>query len=757
MSLFLRLTLAFLALVSLVAIVGVTSFTTTRELGSAVATLRGRSEIDLRKLDLDSMWVEIDGFWTRDGTFVADDVEAHPGIRRPQIRGAIREIDTEARAFTMYGRRIRMATDTQLDWVSGGDPISELSVGQRLQITCEVENGEWIARVIQSNNVKRSDKVKGTPSVVRLDGKPPETIEIEGLVVAVAPDDHDAPEGATDRLRAAVQMVLSLQQWRAAAYEVVGAPRPTAVKGDENYEDENETPVDALGAAQERFEYQLERSRMGDGDGSAARWIGPMTDSLDELESLRSTLVTLAGQNRSKARTYLDEQLDPFVEGQMLPMAYGYLGYAQERLGERLRWIVASNASTTRVALTVSVVAVILALVLGFLVWRSISGPIQVLHAAAVRIGEGHLDTRVDLDSKDEIGTLAAAFNKMAAELGASTVSLDNLEGIFDSMAAALIIFSPEGQITNVNRAAVAMFGYKHKGDVLGASYDQICEVPEGDQARPMGDSDAGGILSASERVFIRRDGNRLPVSFSGTQLRRHGGPLRGYVCVAQDLSGLKTIEGHLRSSLAEKELLLREVHHRVKNNLQIICSMLAMQGDEIEDTTARGEFLQSETRIRSMALMHEQLFDSDELAVIDMRSYLESLTMTLAQSYRRRTGVRIQVSVSDISVNMDQALACGLVVSELVSRSLKFVFEDDSQGSVTVTMERQGVNECSLVIEDTGLPMAEAGSANEDALGMSLVAALVQQIRGTMTVRRERRNEVRIQFPLGDDAVMVA
>ena len=154
---------------------------------------------------------------------------------------------------------------------------------------------------------------------------------------------------------------------------------------------------------------------------------------------------------------------------------------------------------------------------------------------------------------------------------------------------------------------------------------------------------------------------------------------------------------------------------------------------------------------------MHEQLFDSDELAVIDMRNYLESLTMTLAQSFRRRAGVRIQVSVSDISVNMDQALACGLVVSELVSRSLKYVFEDDSEGTVTVSMERQGVNECTLVIEDTGLPMAEASSANEDALGMSLVAALVQQIRGTMTVRREGRNEVRIHFPLGDDAVMVA
>ena len=139
------------------------------------------------------------------------------------------------------------------------------------------------------------------------------------------------------------------------------------------------------------------------------------------------------------------------------------------------------------------------------------------------------------------------------------------------------------------------------------------------------------------------------------------------------------------------------------------------------------------------------------------MRSYLESLTMTLAQSFRQRANVRIQVSVSDISVNMDQALACGLVVSELVSRSLKYVFENGSDGTITVTMERLGVDECSLVMEDTGLPMAEAGSANEDALGMSLVAALVQQIRGTMTVRREGRNEVRIQFPLVDDAVMVA
>src|SRR5262249_36329027 len=150
------------------------------------------------------------------------------------------------------------------------------------------------------------------------------------------------------------------------------------------------------------------------------------------------------------------------------------LSQAEDDLGDQLRAVLARTATTTHVALGTSVVAVIVALVLGFLVWRSIHRPIRVLHEAAVQLGRGHLETRIQLDSLDEFGVLADAFNKMARELASTTVSMESLEGVFDSMAAALIVFDPEGHIVNVNRATLDLLGYGRE-ELIGQTFDLVC------------------------------------------------------------------------------------------------------------------------------------------------------------------------------------------------------------------------------------------------------------------------------------------
>lgn len=754
MSLPLRLTLAFMALVSLVIIVGITSFTTTRQLGTAVSALRSRVEVDLRHVDLSTASLEIEGSWHRQGYFLARNFEVHPGARRPKLRGAIQAIGDSPRSVTLYGVAVVVNDDTEFDKRGDAARLEELSVGDRAEVVCYVDGDTWVARNIRAGTVKSSDKIKGTPTAVHLDGEPPETIEISGLVIAVEPAGDDVPESALGRTETATQMALALQQTLAGAYALVDAARAPPGGGDRELGGD---ASEQLESARERFEYQLGRAQKADAGGMAARWLRPLADQQQALRSKVNTLEELALSSTKHARAYLEEELNPFLETELLPLVYGYQSHTQERLGEQLRWIVVRSATTTRVALATSIVAIVVAVVLGFLVWRSISGPIQVLHSAAVRIGEGQLDTRVDLDSKDEIGVLAAAFNRMAQELGATTVSVDNLEGIFDSMAGALVIFSPDGRITNVNRAAVEMLGYENKDELLGAAYDQICEVPDGERARLPVDAVEGGVLASTERVFVRRNGDRLPVSFSGTQLRRHGGPLRGYVCVAQDLSGLKRIESRLRASLAEKELLLREVHHRVKNNLQIICSMLAMQAGDLEDVRTREQFEQSESRIRSMALIHEQLYDSEDFSEIDMQVYIQSLTANLSRSLSRNAPVSIEVAVEGLTIDMDQSLACGLIVSELVMRSFKYAFCNDRAGVITIRLFAKGERDCVLEIEDDGTPVADASADNEEALGMSLVTALVQQLRGTMTVRREGHNLVRVVFPSRGPDVMVA
>ncbi|TFH21882.1 MAG: HAMP domain-containing protein, partial [Myxococcales bacterium] len=454
MSLLVRLTLAFMALVSLVVVVGLTSFVNTRQLGTAVATLRSKSGVDLKHLDLDAVSLEIEGTWSPSGHFVASDVEVHPGQRRPKLRGKIQELDETSRTITLYGTPVHVRADTTFGGNDSSRAFERLRVGDHVEVICLVEGGDWVARDIRSEGIKQSNKVKGTPTAARLEGASPPEIEIYGLVVVIEPPGDDAPESALGRIETATQMALALNEFQASAYEVVGASRSRG-PGDRPATPRAAGPgaAERLDAAVERFEHHLRRAEKADGEGMANRWLGPLARDGRALGEYARVLNERFASDRMSARAYLDEELEPFVEGELLPPVYGYLGYAQERLGGQLRWIVDRNATTTRVALATSVVAALAAAVLGFLVWRSISGPIQVLHAAAVRIGEGHLDTRVELGSKDEIGVLASAFNTMAHELGATTVSVENLEGIFDSMAGALIIFGADGAISNMNRA----------------------------------------------------------------------------------------------------------------------------------------------------------------------------------------------------------------------------------------------------------------------------------------------------------------
>jgi len=118
---------------------------------------------------------------------------------------------------------------------------------------------------------------------------------------------------------------------------------------------------------------------------------------------------------------------------------------------------------------------------------------------------------------------------------------------------------------------------------------------------------------------------------------------------------------------------------------------------------------------------------------------------------------VSIDLEVDEISVDMDKSLACGLIVSELVMRSLKSAFGDERSGTITVRLARQGEAECELLVEDDGRPLGERRNGNEEALGMSLVVALAQQLNGALTVKRDERNEVRIVFPTATPDVMVA
>jgi PAS domain S-box-containing protein len=206
------------------------------------------------------------------------------------------------------------------------------------------------------------------------------------------------------------------------------------------------------------------------------------------------------------------------------------------------------------------------------------------------------------------------------------------------------------------------------------------------------------------------------------------------------DISQRRGMENQLKASLAEKEVLLREIHHRVKNNMQVITSLLRLQSRQIKDPQILELFKESQTRISAMALIHETLYQSPELTGIDFHRYLDKLSRTLFQIFGTRIGdVRLFTDAQGVFLNIDQAVPLGLVINELISNALKYAFPDKNNGEIRVVMRRMDETALELCVSDNGVGIPkERDLRNMNSLGLSLVFDLVErQLQGIVKVDR--------------------
>lgn len=205
--------------------------------------------------------------------------------------------------------------------------------------------------------------------------------------------------------------------------------------------------------------------------------------------------------------------------------------------------------------------------------------------------------------------------------------------------------------------------------------------------------------------------------------------------------------EEEVKASLREKEVMLKEIHHRVKNNLQIISSLLSLQSNHVRDEEALAMFLDCQNRVRSMALVHEKLYQAPDLASIRFSDYVEALIMGLQTSYFSRCqGVHFDVDIIDIHLPIDRAVPCGLLIHELVSNSLKHAFHEQDQGLVQIKLRRDDHNgKLCLSVRDNGRGIPDTiDFRNADSLGLRLAVVLAEkQLKGTI----ELNNSVGADF----------
>jgi len=405
--------------------------------------------------------------------------------------------------------------------------------------------------------------------------------------------------------------------------------------------------------------------------------------------------------------------------------------------------------------------------VASYLIARYFVGPIRRFAVVAHNIGQGDFTVELDYSRDDEIGELTRSFNNMSVQLGRSraqleqrtedlrrtaenlqqtTVSKNYVDNIMDCMLDTLIVVSQDGTIRTANRSACNLLGYS-PDELMGSPLEAVTAAED---LTASGIIDLIGPTSVQhlEVSYLAKDGRSTPMSFSSSPLAIGKGEVPGIVCVAQDITERKKAEQQIKAALQEKEVLLREIHHRVKNNLQIISSLLNLQSKHIKDDHALNLLRDSQNRVRSMALIHQKLYDSHDLVRIDFAEYLRSLASALLSSYGLGPqGISLKLSVDGVRLDINAAVPCGLIINELISNSLKHAFPT-GQGEICVDLHPDDDTVALTVSDNGGGFPADLDFRNTDSLGLQLVNTLTKQLGGTIELDRRAGTAFKLKFP---------
>lgn len=271
------------------------------------------------------------------------------------------------------------------------------------------------------------------------------------------------------------------------------------------------------------------------------------------------------------------------------------------------------------------------------------------------------------------------------------------------------------------------------------------------DQARVFATAEnvqAGSDCDLEYRI-IRPNGEIRWVRDRAFPVANDSGEVYRIAGIIDDVTESKQALEQIKSSLQEKEVLLKEIHHRVKNNMQVITSLLSLQSKTIGDEKALAVFEDSQNRVKSMALIHETLYQSKDLSRINFAEYLQKLVAHVSRSYRiRPNAVKINLHINDVSLPIDTAVPCGLIINELASNALKYAFPADTKGEVNIMFARAD-HQYTLCVSDTGVGLPPDFNPDQGkSLGMKLIRMLTTQLNGEMECRNGVGTTFQITFP---------
>jgi PAS domain S-box-containing protein len=323
------------------------------------------------------------------------------------------------------------------------------------------------------------------------------------------------------------------------------------------------------------------------------------------------------------------------------------------------------------------------------------------------------------------------------------------LAAIVESSDDAIVGKTLDGIIVSWNPGAQRLYGYT-AAEIVGQPATLLTPPNQADEFPGIMEKlRRGQRLEPFDTVQRRKDGTLVHVSLNVSPIKDSEGNIIGASSIARDISERKRAEEYMCASLREKEILLREIHHRVKNNLQMISSLLNIQAKSVADPAALEMFKESQNRVRSIAVIHQKLHRSKDLARIDLADYIRDLVASLFHTYGITANqVALEMDVGPVQLGIETAIPCGLIINELVTNSLKYAFPEGAKGVIGIALHAAGPETYTLAVQDSGgrfppnVDIHKASSA-----GLQIVAALIKQLDGTLELQTNGQTAFRITF----------
>ena len=350
---------------------------------------------------------------------------------------------------------------------------------------------------------------------------------------------------------------------------------------------------------------------------------------------------------------------------------------------------------------------------------------------------------------------LAGVLQRLSRSETQERQAIANLQAIADNAPFSIRVrTNSDSRLVFANRFSVELSGYtaeelRRLPFAAVVHPDHRATISDFARRRTAGDPT---VPACYESQVTCKDGRSIPVEINAAVTTWNGHPAK--LIITSDIGTRKEAERQLQRSLAEKETLLREIHHRVKNNLQIVSSLLYFQARKVKDPDDLAVLNDGRDRLRAMMLVHEKLYQSNDLSRVDFESYVRALTAQIAESHAprgRRIATRVETGPCTLPIEI--ATPCGLLICELLINAFKYAFPDGRDGTVAVRMTAAGGRLAIVVADDgVGLP-AGVESGEGGSFGWQLIVNLAAQIDGAISVARDPGTAVTVSFPIPETA----